>query len=61
MKRMEKVTSRMMPLSAMVEWMIVEEFTDKECWKGWVPIILGTQEAQIRKIVVQSQPQANSL
>jgi hypothetical protein len=29
------------------------------CW--WLtPIILATQEAEIRRIVVQSQPQANS-
>jgi hypothetical protein len=31
--------------------------------KSWwlTPIILATQEAEIRRIMVQSQPQANSL
>jgi hypothetical protein len=30
------------------------------CW--WlIPVILATQKAEIRRIIVQSQPQANSL
>jgi hypothetical protein len=32
----------------------------KQEWQGFMPVILATQEAEIRRIAVQSQPQAIS-
>jgi hypothetical protein len=39
--------------------MVVKTGKDRHQW--FTPIILATQEAEIRRLMVQSQPQENSL